>query len=158
MKDEKEKEALTSKPQKLWTETLRRVKGEDTVQLMEQFTTEMTLVAEGLCEDQYKLRAEVSRSAQEEDRRIQRLDSRLEELDTLMQERERETDRLVTELRTRLAALEKQNSKEAKERDAREREAARKAGKNRNRIRDLTILVVVATVCAIAVTLIIKLV
>ena len=158
MNDGKEKETLTGRPQKLWTEALRRVKGEDTAQLMEQFTAEMTLVAEGLCEDQNKLRGEVDRAAQEEDRRLQRLDSRIEELDTLMQERERETDRLVTELRTRLAVLEKQNAKEAKEREAREREAARKAGKGRNRIRDLTILVVVAAVCILAVTLVIKLV
>ena len=153
MNDDKEKGTLTSRPQKLWTDTLRRVKGENTTQLMEQFTAEMTLVAEGLCEDQSKLREEVNRAAQEEDRRLQRLDSRLEELDTLIQERERETDRLVTELRTRLAALEKQSGKEA-----REREEARKATKNRNRIRDLTILVAVAAVCVIAVVLVIKLV
>ena len=89
MNEDKEKGTLTSRPQKLWTDALRRVKGEDTAQLMEQFTAEMTLVAEGLCEDQSKLREEVDRAAQEEDRRIQRLDSRLEELDTLTRERER---------------------------------------------------------------------
>ncbi len=150
--------SLIQGPQKLWNDALRRVKGEDHTQLMEQFTSEMTLVAEGLCEDQRKLREETGRTAQEADRRIQRLDSKLEEMNTLMEERERETDRLVTQLRTRLAALEKQTGREAKEREAREREEARKAKKERNRIRDLTILVVVAAVCVIAVTLVIKLV
>ena len=41
---------------KLWDGALKMVKGENTTQLIEQFTAEMTLVAEGLCEDQNKLR------------------------------------------------------------------------------------------------------
>ena len=147
--------SLMQKPQKLWNEALRKVKGEDTLQLMEQFTAEMTLVAEGLCEDQNKLRAEVASAGQEEDRRLQRLDTRLEELNTLTEERERETDRLVTELRIRLAALEKQADQAAR---AREREAARQTKKERNHIRDLTVLILVAAACVVAVTLVIKLV
>ena len=68
--------SLIQGPQKLWNDTLRRVKGEDHTQLMEQFTSEMTLVAEGLCEDQTSLRREVDGMMTQEDRRIQKLESR----------------------------------------------------------------------------------
>ena len=53
MAEEKTK-TLTEKPKKLWDGALRMVKGENTASLIEQFTSEMTLVAEGLCEDQSK--------------------------------------------------------------------------------------------------------
>ena len=53
---EEEKTLATEKPKKttLWDGALKMVKGENTNQLIEQFTAEMTLVAEGLCEDQTK--------------------------------------------------------------------------------------------------------
>ena len=57
-----EENAIVSKPKKIWNDALKAVKGENTNQLIEQFTAEMTLVAEGLCEDQNKLRGESSRS------------------------------------------------------------------------------------------------
>ena len=144
-----ENTSLMDKPKKLWNGALKMVKGEDTVQLMEQFTSEMTLVAEGLCEDQNKLRGEVNRLMNEEDRRLQKLDARVEEIETLRNEQESEHDRVITELRNRLAALEKQN-----ERITRERE--RKEKKNRNLVRDITILIVVAAVAVIAVSLVLK--
>ncbi|MBQ7848570.1 MAG: hypothetical protein IJ343_02455 [Clostridia bacterium] len=40
----------------IWNQALRTIKGEGTSELVEQFTQEMTLVAEGLCEDQARLR------------------------------------------------------------------------------------------------------
>ena len=46
-----EEKTLTEKPKKtLWDGALKMVKGENTNQLIEQFTAEMNLVAEGLCE------------------------------------------------------------------------------------------------------------
>ena len=42
-----EEKTLTEKPKKLWDGALKMVKGENTHQLIEQFTAEMTLVAEG---------------------------------------------------------------------------------------------------------------
>ena len=39
---------LMNAPKKLWDGALKMVKGENTAQLVEQFTAEMTLVAEGL--------------------------------------------------------------------------------------------------------------
>ena len=45
-----------SKPRQLWDSAVKAVKGGSTEQLVETFTSEMTLVAEGLCEDQNNLR------------------------------------------------------------------------------------------------------
>jgi predicted RNase H-like nuclease (RuvC/YqgF family) len=147
--------SLMSKPKKIWNDALRMVKGEDSTQLMESFTAEMTLVAEGLCEDQNRLRGEVSRMMNEEDRRLQKNESHLQELEQTLEEQQREHDRTLTELRNRIAALEKQLSRESRERQS---ELARKGKKERNRIRDLTILICVAAVAAIAVLLVWKLV
>ncbi|MBQ9252695.1 MAG: hypothetical protein IJ188_08680 [Clostridia bacterium] len=144
--------SLMTKPKKLWNDALRMVKGEDSTQLIEAFTAEMTLVAEGLCEDQNKLRGEVNQIVNAEDRRLQKLESRIQELEAALGEQEQEQDRVVTELRNRLATLEKQQSSRIKE------EKSRKEKKERNRIRELTILIVVAAVAAIAVILVWKLV
>ena len=114
------------KPKKLWDGALKMVRGDNTSQLIENFTAEMTLVAEGLCEDQSILRREVDRMITEEDRRAH--------------------DRDVTELRNRLAALEKQAShKPVKEKTRRG-----------NIIRDLTVLVAIAAGAWIIVTIINK--
>ena len=109
-----ENNSLMNKPKKLWDGALKMVKGENTSQLIEQFTAEMTLVAEGLCEDQNRLRGEVDRMVTEEDRRIQKMESRLEAAETAAEEQQRENDRIVTELRDRLAALEKQAARDAR--------------------------------------------
>lgn len=144
--------SLMTKPKKLWNDALRMVKGEDSTQLIEAFTAEMTLVAEGLCEDQNKLRGEVNQIVNTEDRRLQKLESRIQELEATLGEQEQEQDRVVTELRNRLATLEKQQNARIKE------EKSRKEKKERNRIREMTILIVVAAVAAIAVILVWKLV
>ena len=72
-----EQTGLMDKPKKIWNGALKMVKGENTNQLMEQFTSEMTLVAEGLCEDQSKLHQDVERMMREEDQRIQKLEARI---------------------------------------------------------------------------------
>ena len=123
------------------------VRGENTAQLIENFTAEMTLVAEGLCEDQTTLRREVDKMMTEEDRRIQSLQSKIDETETLLEEERRAHDRDVTELRNRLAALEKKaNSKPAKDK-----------GRKGNIIKDLTILVAIAAAAWVIVTLVNKL-
>ncbi len=144
---------LINKPKKIWNDALKMVKGENTNQLIEQFTAEMTLVAEGLCEDQNKLRGEVDRMMTVEDRRLQKLDSRLSEAESAAEEQQRENDRIVTELRNRLSTLEKQIAK-----DAREIREQKEKKRDRNWLRDMTILITVAAVAVIAVTLVIKLV
>ena len=118
------------------------VKGENTNQLIEQFTAEMTLVAEGLCEDQTKLRREVDNMTTQEDRRIQKLESRIDLLETSLEDERKSHDRDVTELRNRLSALEKQ--------------AAKAPGKEKKKagtiIRDLTWLVGIAAAAWVVVT------
>ena len=140
-----EEKTLTEKPKKtLWDGALKMVKGENTNQLIEQFTAEMTLVAEGLCEDQTKLRREVDNMTTQEDRRIQKLESRIDLLETSLDEEKKAHDRDVTELRNRLSSLEKQASKApAKEK--------KKAG---TIIRDLTWLVGIAAAAWVIVTVI----
>ena len=140
-----EEKTLTEKPKKtLWDGALKMVKGENTNQLIEQFTAEMTLVAEGLCEDQTKLRREVDDMTTQEDRRIQKLESRIDLLETSLDEERKAHDKDVTELRNRLSTLEKQAAKApAKEK--------RKAG---TIIRDLTWLVGIAAAAWVIVTVI----
>ena len=143
-----EENGLMSKPRKLWNDALKAVKGEDTTQLMEAFTAEMTLVAEGLCEDQNQLRGEVNRMMNEEDRRLQKQESRIQELEAALAQQQEEQDRTVKELRNRLSALEKQKQSHRRG----------DGKKERNRIQELTALIVVAAVAAIAVIMVWKLV
>ena len=140
-----EDKTLTEKPKKtLWDGALKMVKGENTNQLIEQFTAEMTLVAEGLCEDQSKLRREVDDMTTQEDRRIQKLESRIDLLETSLDEERKAHDKDVTELRNRLSTLEKQAAKvPVKEK--------KKAG---TIIRDLTWLVGIAAAAWVIVTVI----
>lgn len=136
----------TEKPKKLWDGALKMVRGDNTSQLIENFTAEMTLVAEGLCEDQSTLRREVDRMITEEDRRIQSLQTQVDAAETSLEEERRAHDRDVTELRNRLAALEKQASQKPV------KEKTRKG----NIIRDMTILVAIAAGAWVIVTMINK--
>ena len=77
MDEEKTLTAEKTKKPTLWDGALKMVKGENTNQLIEQFTAEMTLVAEGLCEDQTRLRKEVDGIAAQEDKRIQKLERKM---------------------------------------------------------------------------------
>jgi predicted nuclease with TOPRIM domain len=126
-----------------WNGALKKVKGESTARLIENFTAEMTLVAEGLWEDQSKLRRENDQMASETDRRIQRLESKIDNTDSALDEERTAHDQALTELRTRLAALEKKNAKEAG-----------KGKKDRNLIRDLTWLIGVAGIVIVAILLV----
>ena len=140
-------EKPAEKPKKIWDGALKMVRGENTAQLIENFTAEMTLVAEGLCEDQSTLRRDVDRMMTQEDRRIQTLQSQIEAAETTLEEERTAHDRDVTELRNRIAALEKKtNARPAKERTRRG-----------NIIRDLTVLVAIAASAWVIVTLLNKL-
>jgi len=142
-----EKTVYAEKPKKIWDGALKMVRGENTAQLIENFTAEMTLVAEGLCEDQSTLRREVDKMMTDEDRRIQSLQAKIDETQALLDEERNAHDRDLTELRNRLAVLEKKsNSKPAKEK-----------GRKGNIIKDLTILVAIAAAAWVIVTLVNKL-
>lgn len=99
-------EKTVSKPMQLWNNALRAVKGDSTLQLVEQFTSEMTLVAEGLCEDQARLRQQVEGLRREEDRSAQRLESELQALESTIKENQRDADRRLDDMARRLNALE----------------------------------------------------
>ena len=144
---------MTNGPKKLWNGALKMVKGENTAQLMEDFTAEMTLVAEGLCEDQTQLRQNVDRMFTEEDRRVQKLESRIDLLETALEEERAARDRELTESRNRLAALEKQAGRDAKEREKKEKELREAKEKKTSIIRDLTWLVGIAAGAWIIVTI-----
>lgn len=110
-------EKNVSKPMQLWNNALKVVKGDSTQQLVEQFTAEMTLVAEGLCEDQARLRQSVEELRREDDRHAQRLTSEVQAIDATLRENQRENDRRLEDMQRRLAALEgKVNSRLRKER------------------------------------------
>jgi predicted RNase H-like nuclease (RuvC/YqgF family) len=103
----------------------------------------MTLVAEGLCEDQTKLRREVDGLMTQEDKRIQKLESTINLLETSLEEERKNHDQDVTELRNRVSQLEKQAKVTAKDKK-----------KSRTIIRDLTWLVGIAAAAWVVVTII----
>lgn len=94
------------KPGQLWNQALKAVKGENTAQLVEEFTSEMTLVAEGLCEDQARIRRDAEDLRREMDRRTQALGSDQDALETMLREQQRDVDRRLDDLTRRLNALE----------------------------------------------------
>ena len=99
-------EEKTNKPS-LWNQALKVVKGDSTTELVEQFTQEMTLVAEGLCEDQARLRKAVDGLIREAD--VQKAKSEQDYQDVLRQldAHQKETKQQLDELSRRVAALEK---------------------------------------------------
>ena len=90
------------------THALHLVRENDTHQLIESFTSEMTLVAEGLCEDQRKIRRDMEdlyqQYGKQESRTFQEIDhlsERLDQQDTVISQR-------LSRLEERLEQIEKQ--------------------------------------------------
>ncbi len=104
-----------SKPRQLWDSAVKAVKGGSTEQLVETFTSEMTLVAEGLCEDQNNLRKELAQVREMAEKLEQRADNEQEVLDTTLRENQKDTDRRLDELTHRIAALEVKITRRDKE-------------------------------------------
>ena len=142
-----ERNEMPEKPRKFWDGALKMVKGENPTQLMENFTADMTLVAEGLCEDQAKLRREMDHMMTEEDRRIQSLGTKIDAIETMLDDERTARDRDLTEMRNRLAAVEKKTDKEP----------LKEKPKRGNIIKDLTVLVAIAAGAWVIVTLLNKL-
>lgn len=103
-------EKVVSRPS-LWDQALKVVKGDSTSELVEQFTQEMTLVAEGLCEDQARLRKAVDGLIQQSEKDRGRNAQDYEVLERQLDENARDTARRLEELSKRIAALEKQAAK-----------------------------------------------
>ena len=106
-------EEKTNKPS-LWNQALKVVKGDSTTELVEQFTQEMTLVAEGLCEDQARLRRAVDGLIKEGEG--QRAKSEQDYQDVLRQldAHQKNMKQKLDELSRRVSALEKPAAKEKK--------------------------------------------
>lgn len=91
----------------LWNQALKAVKGDATAELVEQFTQEMTLVAEGLCEDQARLRKAVDGLLREAEGQQSRARQEQEELKRLLEAQEETLKRRLDELSRRVDALER---------------------------------------------------
>ncbi len=104
-----------SKPRQLWDSAVKAVKGGSTEQLVETFTSEMTLVAEGLCEDQNNLRKELAQVREMAEKLEQRADNEQEVLDTTLRENQKDIDRRLDELTHRITALEVKITRRDKE-------------------------------------------
>lgn len=104
-----------SKPRQLWDSAVKAVKGGSTEQLVETFTSEMTLVAEGLCEDQNNLRKELAQVREMAEKLEHRADNEQEVLDTTLRENQKDIDRRLDELTHRIAALEVKITRRDKE-------------------------------------------
>ena len=129
-----EEQKTPSRPRQLWNSALKVVKGDSTEQLIEEFTSEMTLVAEGLCDDQGRLRKEVELLRTEQDQTAQRLKSEQEAQETTLLETQRDIDRRLDDITHRLSAIEaKLNAKPPKEKES--------SKKQQNLISQLTVLV-----------------
>ena len=113
----------------------------------------MTLVAEGLFEDQAGLHRQMDDVLKEQDRQAQDTASQIAVLEQQMEENQREYDRNLTELRTRLASLEKK----AEENEKNARNKKRSMKDEPSFMTRLITLVVVVCVTAVLVTLLAKL-
>lgn len=109
-----EEQKTLSKPAQLWQSALKAVRGGNTDHLVEEFTAEMTLVAEGLAEDQSRLRDAVERIGMQQDRAEQRAASELDALETMLWEAQRDADARMDELARRLDALERKSNDRSK--------------------------------------------
>lgn len=96
-----------SRPLQLWNNAVKAVKGENTGALVEQFTAEMTLVAEGLCEDQARLRQTMEEVRRAQDALSQQMQSEQSVIESTLREQQRDVDRRLQEIERRLSALEK---------------------------------------------------
>lgn len=144
MKDEIE---LIQKPKRVLSTAIHAVKGENTAKLIEDFTSEMSLIAEGLCEDQAILRKTIEKNETHSDEKFQSQESHINMLEKMLDDERHENDRIVTELRNRLSLLEKQQINIKK----------KEKKKSFTVIRGLTILVSIAAGAWIVVTLLQKL-
>lgn len=104
-------ENLLKKPKELINQAVSAIKGPDVETLVEEFTSEMTLVAEGLCEDQQRLRRELDSLKTDRETDRSSAQAREEQLLNRLSQWERETDDRLKDLSARLDQLEKKPPK-----------------------------------------------
>ncbi len=91
----------------LWNQALKAVKGDSSAELVEQFTQEMTLVAEGLCEDQARLRKAVDGVLREAEGQRAKSAQDYQDLLRRIEEAQKTNQSRLDELSRRISALEK---------------------------------------------------
>lgn len=106
-------EKSANKPS-LWNQALKVVKGDSSTELVEQFTQEMTLVAEGLCEDQARLRRAVDGLIRETEGQRGKAEQDYQELQRQLDANQKDMKHRLDELSRRISALEKPAPKEKK--------------------------------------------
>ena len=106
-------EEKATKPS-LWDQAMKVVKGDSMTDMVEQFTQEMTLVAEGLCEDQARLRKAVDGLIREADGQRAKSEQDYQELLRQLGENHQQTKLRLDELSRRIAVLEKASAKPQK--------------------------------------------
>ena len=99
---------LFNKPKELLDQAVRTVRGDNATQLMEAFTSEMTLVAEGLADDQSKIRQELRRLEKDQEETRVQTQTSCDAMTSALQENQQSLDRKLTDLNRRLDALESQ--------------------------------------------------
>lgn len=109
--EKKTDSSVLAKPKQVLTQALHAVRGENTQQLIESFTSEMTLVAEGLCDDQSRLRKRVDEVQRESESDRQNLQDAVDMLDRTLNENQKELDRRLSDLGHRLDEIEKKTQK-----------------------------------------------
>ena len=109
--EHKTENSVLAKPRQILTQALHAVRGDNTQQLIESFTSEMTLVAEGLCDDQSRLRKAGEDVQRETESNRQSLKDELDMLDRTLTENQKETERRLQDLGHRLDAIEKSKQK-----------------------------------------------
>ncbi len=102
------------KARKLWSSALRTVKGDSTQSLVESFTEEMTLVAEGLYDDQARIRKWLDGMQGQEDRDRQRLESDIQSIETMLREQQEKSDQRLRVIEDRLDVMERTLNKKEK--------------------------------------------
>lgn len=139
----------TQEKTSILTQAIKAVKGENTQQLMENFTSEMTLVAEGLFEDQAEINRRMDNIIKENDSRIQNLGSRIDSVDKQREEDLKDLEKRIETLKNTVNELEKKNKGNEK-----------KNGRNREKnftFNKLIILVSIICATSIIVVLLTKL-
>lgn len=101
--EEAQQKTLVQSARDFMSGVLSPLKGKDMGQLVEDFTAEMALVAEGLSEDQEKLQRETEKIAAQQTLLEQHLLDQLHDLSVSVEEMQRETG----ELKRRLERAEK---------------------------------------------------
>ena len=105
---------IIRKPKELLGGAIKAIKGPDVQQLVETFTGEMTVVVEGLYDDQMRLRKEVEALVALQESLSQRMDDGREETQAKCEQSLKELASRLAELQKRVQALEANKGKQGK--------------------------------------------